>query len=135
MSVLKLDEAELVLIADILLAAAHADSRYDGSEAEAIEEILESLVEGGLPDAVQARFDSFDIDEFDVAETCAELNLDVDQREGLFALIARVIEADDVLDYDESDFLRQIAAAVGAEPGEVDPFLVKFIEVTPPPVP
>lgn len=135
MSVLKLNEEELVLVTDILLAAAHADARYDGSEAEMIEEILGSLVEDGLPDVVQARFDSFDPDEFDLAEACTALDFDVDQREGLFALIARVIEADDELDYDESDFLKTVAKSIGAEPGEVDPFLVKFIEVTPPPLP
>lgn len=135
MSTLKLDEDQLVRVTDILLGVAHADMDFDGAEAEEIANILESLVKGHLPDSVKARFEEFDPDAFDVEATCRELTFNARQRNAIFSLIARVIEADDIVDFEESQYLRSVASGLGAKPSEIGPYLVKFIELNPPPVP
>lgn len=135
MSTLKLDEAQLVLVADILLGVAHADLKYDGVEAREIAKILESLVKGHLPASVKARFETFDPETFDVGAACRRLSFNARQRNALFSLISRVIEADDVFDFEESEYLQSVANGLGANPDEIEPYLVKFIELNPPPVP
>ncbi len=135
MSTLKLDEDQLVLVADILLGVAHADMKYEGVEANEIAGILEGLVKGHLPESVKARFETFDPDAFDPESASRKLSFNAKQRNALFSLIARVIEADDIFDFEESAYLRSVAKGLGARSDEIEPYLVKFIELNPPPVP
>jgi len=135
MTTLKLSEDELLHVTDLLLATANADGRYDGSEADIILDVLESLVESELPAGIRDRLKSFNAESFDLASTCSALNFDRSRRDALFGLISRVIEADMVIDFDESEFLKSVAEHLGATAGEIDVHLVKFIELSPPPVP
>ncbi len=134
MTTLKLSEDELVHVVDLLLATANADGRYEGSEADIILDILESLVEEDLPVRIRERLKTFSAESFDLAATCAALDFDQTQRDALFGLISKVIEADMVVDFDESEFLKAVAGHLGAASAEIDAHLVKFIELSPPPI-
>lgn len=135
MITLKLDEAQLATLATILLGAAHADADYDGREAIVIGEILESLVKDGVPEAVQSTVAAFSPDAFDVESACSSLDFNARERHSVFALIARVIEADDVHDLSESTYITRVAKGLGASPEEYAEYVVDFIELNPPPVP
>lgn len=134
MTTFRLSEDELLHVTDLLLATANADGQYAGSEVDIILDILESLVASDLPPAIRERLKNFKPESFDVAQTCAALDFDDTQRNALFSLISRVIEADMVVDFDESEFLKSVADHLGATPKEIDAHLVKFIELSPPPM-
>jgi len=111
----QLELAELEHIADLLMGAAYADGRLEGSETEAVRKILGELVEGEVPVALLGRIDNFDPGSFDVGATCRALQLPGHaDRRALLALLAHVSDADDVHDLDESAYIRKVADAIGA---------------------
>lgn len=136
MKTLKLDESQLSHLADILLGAAHADADYDGREAETIALILDELVrDHEIPMAVSEHIQAFSIDDFSVSEACGSLHFNAEERHSVFALLARVVDADDVLDFSESAYIKAIAKELGAKPHEYEEYIVEFIEIKPPTIP
>lgn len=137
---LVLDTQQLKHLAELLLGAAYADGDYDGHEAEAIGGILRAQVrEGELPEEVTGHLAAFDIDAFSVDEAAKGMSLDgAEQRRAVLQLISEVTHADDVLDHDESEFIRLVGRALGAAPDEYEDltFDLVTIQVTsPPPIP
>jgi uncharacterized tellurite resistance protein B-like protein len=103
------------LISDLLMGAAFADRRLDGSEYEAVKRALaRALGVEQVPPVLLARLEWFDPAKFDAARTAAELALasDVEKRQ-LLELVASVSDADEVLDLDEDSYLRKVAEAIG----------------------
>ena len=110
---------ELKTIALILMGAAHADGSVDGDEADTILEILAEMVgDRDMPD-LRSHLDGFDPSAFDLGAAAASLHLSgAEDRRSLLLLVARVTDADDVHDLREDDYIREVAAAIGAEPEE-----------------
>ena len=134
-----LDTEQLKFLAELLLGAAYADGEYDGHEAEAIGDILRKQVrDGELPVEVTGHLAGFDVDEWSVAAACSALGLEgSEQRRAVLQLISEVTHADDVLDHDESEYIRVVGEALGATPSEYEDLTFELtIEVgSPPPIP
>jgi len=128
-------------LAGILLGAAFADGVFVGTEALAIHKILRDLVgSGDLPEELQDYIDAFDVETFDLEAACKKLRLTTsDDRRSLLALVAQVVEADNILDLDEDAYIRRLAALIGASKDEYDDLTVEVLSIsaltTPPPIP
>ncbi|MEL6180110.1 MAG: hypothetical protein AAFS10_14215 [Myxococcota bacterium] len=132
---------ELMLIADILMGAAHADGEEEVAEVSAIEDILTDLLHGEpLPEAISGHLIAFDPASFDVQATCAKLHLaTAEDRRTLLALVAEVTDADDVHAMAEDEYIRVVAQAIGASQEEYADLTVEVLQLssiqTPPPLP
>ena len=126
------DLETLLLIADVLSGAAHADGIKVPSESLAIYRILRDLLGVQvLPDEAQTRLDDFDPDDFDLEDTLERLDLSKSSdRQTLFAMIAEVTEADTVLDLDESSYIQQVAEFIGATPDEYEDLTVEVLSIS-----
>ncbi|TNF36813.1 MAG: hypothetical protein EP329_04720 [Deltaproteobacteria bacterium] len=126
--------AQMVVIARILLGAAHADGFYAAAEAVAIADILSRFVDQSpLPPPVQAAMRAFDPATFDVERACANLAVETARdRQELLDLVSRVTDADAVLHAKEGVYLRRVARAIGASDDEVAHYLAGE---EPPPLP
>ncbi len=137
---LVLDTQQLKHLAELLLGAAYADGDYDGHEAEAIGDILRGQVhDGELPAAVTGHLAGFDIDELVVEDAAAGLALgEANERRAVLQLISEVTHADDVLDHEESEFIRVVGRALGAAPEEYEDLTFDLVTIqvsSPPPIP
>lgn len=110
---------ELNTIAHILMGAAHADGSVDGDEADTILEIMGEMVgDREMPD-LRPHLDAFDAASFDLSAAASSLHLaGSEDRRALLLLVSRVTDADDVHDLREDDYIREVAAAIGAAPEE-----------------
>src|ERR1051325_11568512 len=89
-------------LCDILLGAAHADTRFEDRERDEIREMLADLAGAKLPPEVEARIAAFDPRAFDLAKAAAAFRGDdVDERRRLLFLVAAVHDAGQRLDLDE----------------------------------
>jgi uncharacterized tellurite resistance protein B-like protein len=104
----------LLLITDLLLGAAHADARLEGVERAAVRRLLQDLLGAGeLPAEVGARVERFSGEGFDLAAAARAFAVDPPiQKRKLLELVAKVQEADDVLDLDEDAYLVALARAL-----------------------
>jgi uncharacterized tellurite resistance protein B-like protein len=116
---------QIVAIAELMLGAAHADGNVSWPERSAIADVLMSFLgHRELPDAVVSRMQGFDPTTFDVETACAALTVGSSQdRAELLGLIARVTDADALLQGGEEGYLRRVARAIGASDEELAPFL------------
>lgn len=123
-------------IADLLMAAASADSETHSAERGAVNEILATLAGGSLPASLEARARDFNPAGFDLAATAKALGpLDAARRKELLGLVSRVTESDDVHDLEESDFIVRLAKAIGASPDEYEGLTVELKPSKAPPAP
>ncbi len=102
------------LIADLLMGAAFADNRLDGREYAAVKKLLAEVVDAEeLPADMEARLKAFNNKTFDPSEAAKSLMLTEDtEKRKLIELVAAVTEADEVLDFDEDAYLKQVAEAL-----------------------
>lgn len=128
---LDLNEEQLKSLSQLLLAAAWADNELHGLETDAIDRILKQLVHPGLlPEQVTQYIESFDPAGFDIAQAVATLGLeDVEQRRAVLGLIATVIDSDFTYDFQEGDYLKQVAAALGASQEDYTNHLVRTVRL------
>jgi uncharacterized tellurite resistance protein B-like protein len=127
---------QLTHIADILMAAAHADGDVQNVENSAAREILVGLAGAAMP-TLEARIKNFKTSTFDVAKAGAALKLTTSaQRRELLLLVARVTESDEVHDLEESDFIVGVARAIGASKEDYTGLTISLEESgKPPPLP
>ncbi len=132
------DPEALKHVADILMAAAYADGTYQRVEGGAVRQILAELSgQEVAPKALLHRLDAFDPDSFELEPACAALALEgVEPRRELLQLVARVADADEVHDLDESAYIVQVARAIGASPEDYAGLTLELLaSVAPPPIP
>jgi uncharacterized tellurite resistance protein B-like protein len=106
-----------VLVAQVLLGAAHADDEIDGDEVATVTALLE-LATGRklLPLEIGRAMRDFDPARFDLEGTVRALGLETDEdKRHLLELIAAVHDADEVWDLAEDAYLRRVAEALGLE--------------------
>ena len=126
-----MNENQLGAIADVLMAAAHADQHLDQRERDSVKGLLEKILGAtAMPESVAKRIELFDVGDFDLKESVAELGETTkDQRRKLLELVAAVHEADDVIDLDEHEFLVKLAQALGAAEEEYTDLTLEVLSV------
>src|SRR5438067_13660731 len=95
------------LVADILMAAAHADAHLHGEERSAVQRLLRQVLGGGaLPMDLDFRIEEFDPKKFDLGEAGAAFAGDPpENKRRLLELVSAVHAADDEYDLSEDDFV------------------------------
>ena len=128
---LDLNENQLKALAHLLLGAAWADDELHGLESQAIDRILSNLVNPGLlPEEVAEYVKSFKPGDLSVTEAVAELAVeDPDDRRAILGLVATVIDADFTYDFQEGDYLKDVATALGAPKEEFRDHIVRTVRL------
>ena len=110
-----IDRDLVPIVADLLMGAAYADSRLRGHEALTIRKQLAELLEvDKVPGHIENRLMHFDPDKFDLDLTVATLpKLEPDAARKLLEMVAAVNASDGELDFDEDEYLHQLASAIG----------------------
>lgn len=120
------------MVVDLLLAALSCDGTIVGEEDQAARRLLGDLLlcrPDELPPDVEERIQSFRLIEFDMDRTVADFLSDPPMRKRrLLELIAKLVDADGEHDLRESDFIRDLARALGMPKEEYDD-LVLHIEI------
>lgn len=113
-----LDPRDVAWIGAILLAAAHVDGEYEGSEMEAIRDLLcEVMALPRLPAPVLESLIAFDFDEFDLSAACERLSLPThESKHRLLELVVQVVGADQEFHPNEAVFIDDVARHVGLPP-------------------
>jgi uncharacterized tellurite resistance protein B-like protein len=136
-----MNTAELIRVAGVLMGAAYADEELSGDERATVYSILGQLVgEQEMPDEVLSFLEDFDPATFDLEETCRGLLLaDREDKRALLSLVAEITEADEVHGWEEDDYLRRVAQAIGATQEDTQGLTMEVVEIStltlPPPVP
>ena len=101
-------------VADLLLAAAHADKVFEGRERDVIRDLLRSLLTTdeptatGLPMDLDFRISEFRIETFDLDRAAASFRTEPQEtKRAPPELIAAVHNADGEYDIDETAFLQK----------------------------
>ena len=105
------------IVADLLMAGAHADARLVGEEKAVVRHLLREILGArALPPELDTRIEQFQPQTFDLARTAAAFAGDLpDKKRRLLELVAAVHAADSEYDLAEDDFVRQVGAAVGLD--------------------
>ena len=142
MSKATFDTDQLPALTDILMAGAYADDNLDGREVKTVRKMLVDAMKDAdeLPDELQDRIERFRPGEFDLEVAVARLGkLDSVHRRAVLEMLADLSEADDEIDMQEDEFLRQVAAELGAKDTELKGLTVEIEIITkkrqPPPPP
>ncbi|MFO0746384.1 MAG: TerB family tellurite resistance protein [Myxococcota bacterium] len=117
--------AELVALAELMLGAAYADGKATWPERSALASVLSGFFgHKDLPPVVSARIQTFDPKTFDVEATVKRVTVrTAEDRTQLLGLLSRVTDADARLNRGEEDYLRKVAALIGATADELAPFI------------
>ena len=101
-------------IADLLMGAAYADNHLDGRELEKVKKLLADVMSlDQLPAEMTTRLEGFDAKGFDARAAAQSLELgSEEEKRHLVELIAAVAEADEELDFDENDYIEDVANAL-----------------------
>jgi uncharacterized tellurite resistance protein B-like protein len=118
------------LVADLLMAAAHADQKMHGEEKIAVRRFLREVLEApALPIDLDFRIEEFDPAAFDLAVTAGAFASDTPAtKRKLLELIAAVHAADGELDFVEDEQLRKVAAALGVADADYADLVVTIVE-------
>jgi uncharacterized membrane protein YebE (DUF533 family) len=118
----------ILVITDLLLGAAYADSRLDGAEQAAVRRLLRELLgEDELPNEVEAHIKKFSSKAFDLRASARAFAIDPPfQKRKLLELVAQVHEANDELDFDENAYLVDLAQALAVPEAEYQDLTLKI---------
>lgn len=115
------------VVTDLLLGAVYADSRLHGDEVTAVKRLLGELLDDELPEEIVDRIDGFDPDSFDLLESAEEFADDpATSKRTLLELVAAVFDADGEVDFDEDDYMRELAEALGLDPEEYEDLVIEY---------
>lgn len=128
---LELNEKQLTALTQLLLGAAWADNELHGLESAAIDRILKNLVNPGLvPEEITEYVRSFQPGDLDVTAAVAALGIDdAEERRAILGLVATVIDADFTYDFQEGDYLKEVATALGAPQDEFRDHIVRTVRL------
>ncbi|NVB79752.1 MAG: TerB family tellurite resistance protein [Kofleriaceae bacterium] len=100
-------------LCELLLGAAYADGELQAQEKTEIRALLIELA-GEARVEVEACIASFEPEKFDPSSVLGLFKDDSEEeRRRLLVLVSTVIEADDEIDFAESDYLRSLASGLG----------------------
>lgn len=123
-------ENKIGLLTDLFLGAAYADASFTEDERNYIRKLLADLLcVEELPEYLDKRIESFDIQKFDLLQAANEFAKEPPMsKRRLLELVGQVNSADNYLDLAEDDYLRALAKAL-AVPEEEYADLVLDYEV------
>jgi uncharacterized tellurite resistance protein B-like protein len=103
------------IVADILMAAAHADDHLHGAERTEVRRLLRQVLSAEtLPMDLDFRIDEFKAESFDLGEAAEAFAGDPPEtKRRLLELVSAVHAADEEYDLAEDAFVRQLGAALG----------------------
>lgn len=128
---LELSESQLKALAHLLMGAAWADDELHGLETAAIDRILNNLVNPGLvPEEIAEYIKAFQAEDVDVNQAVVDLDVeDPEDRRAILGLVATVIDADFTYDFQEGDYLKEVATALGAPKEEFRDHIVRTVKL------
>jgi uncharacterized tellurite resistance protein B-like protein len=133
---IQLDDKQLEALCDLLMAAAHSDGEFDGLEAGEISDVLSEIIAADLPAVLSTRLSRFVAAEFVLADAVAPMmTLAKPDKLAVLGLVTRIIEADDVHDLAEADFLKAVAVALDCSVADVSAQTFSVEIISPPPLP
>lgn len=111
------DATSLLPVADILMGAVHADSRYCDREHAAVRRcLLDLLGTRALPRELDQRLRDFDPERFDLEEAVSAYSADPPvKRRALLAMARHLCEADGAYDLSEDAYLMALALALSLD--------------------
>ena len=99
-------------LCELLMGAAYADEELREQEKDEVRALIKDLA-GSIPDGVEETIESFNPKTFDVKKAAEPFALDSeDDRKKLLVLVSAIVEADEVIDLAEDDYLRDLAQAL-----------------------
>ena len=116
----------MIAVADVLLAAAHADGGECGAETQTIRRILAELSRAErLPDELERHIDEFDPETFDMRAAAARLHaLPLVSRRRVVELVRRVCDANDAFDLEEERYIIALGLALSLAPEDLADLVV-----------
>lgn len=100
-------------ICDLLLGAAHADTRFVSREREEVRELLVELSGAPLTKELEQRIARFKPHSLDLAATARTFHGDSeDDRRRVLLLVSAIADADDEVDFAEDEYLRALCVAL-----------------------
>ncbi len=113
-------------VADLFLAAAHADGERSEREMRTVRRLLSTLLgESTLPGWVEQHLDAFEPDRFDLTAAANRLHaLSPPQRRHVAELVRTVCDADNAFDLEEERFLIGLTIALSLSPEDAADLVV-----------
>lgn len=107
-------EDRIEAVCDLLMGAAYADKELHEKEKQVVSEFLATLLpDGELSADLKKRIDEFAPDDFKLSSVLSNFSDDsVEDRKKLLEIIAAVHAADEEHDFDEDDFLNEVASGL-----------------------
>jgi len=107
-------EDRIEAVCDLLMGAAYADKELHEKEKQVVSDFLATLLpDGELTADLKKRIDEFSPDDFKLSSVLSNFSDDsLDDRKKLLEIIAAVHAADEEHDFDEDDFLNEVASGL-----------------------
>ena len=125
---MRMVENKIGLLTDLFLGAAYADASFTNDERNYIRKLLSDLLcVKELPEYLDKRIESFDIQKFDLIKAANEFVKEPPMsKRRLLELVAQVNSADNYLDLAEDDYLRELAKALGVPKEEYEDLVLEY---------
>jgi putative colanic acid biosynthesis UDP-glucose lipid carrier transferase len=120
------EREHLMVVADVLVAAARADGDMSRRERRALDRILARLSEEDeVPDWLARHVDAFDPDGFDLKSATGRLRaLGLEERRQVVELVREVCDADNAFDLEEERYLLGLVLALSLDREAVDDLVI-----------
>src|SRR5690606_30921574 len=107
-------EEIVTAIAELLLAAAHADGEFCKREKHTVRRVTQQLLErDDVPSWLQSKLEAFDVEHFDLERTTAVLRkLPAPQKRYVLEAVRRVCDANNAFDLEEERFVSALVLAL-----------------------
>lgn len=118
------------MLTDLFLGALWADEEFSEDEQRAVRRLLGDLLlvpPDQLPPPVEERIRNFDPLKFDLEAAAKDFDADPPMaKRRLLELVGKMVDADGVIDMEEDQYLRRLAAALGMEYQEYSDLILTF---------
>jgi uncharacterized tellurite resistance protein B-like protein len=107
-------EDRIEAVCDLLMGAAYADNALHDKEKQVVSDYLGTLLpDGELTAELKNRIDDFKPDDFKLESVLSNFSDDSEEdRKKLLELVAAVHSADDEHDFDEDEFINNVASGL-----------------------
>lgn len=107
-------EDRIEAVCDLLMGAAYADNTLHDKEKQVVSDYLATLLpDGELSEDIKERIDGFKPDDFKLESVLSHFSDDSeDDRKKLLEIVAAVHSADDEHDFDEDEFINNVASGL-----------------------
>src|SRR5688500_16684811 len=120
----------VLVLCDLFLGALWADEEFSEDEQRAVRRLLGELLlvpPDQLPPPVEERIRNFDPLKFDLESAAKDFEADPPMaKRRLLELVGKMVDADGVIDMEEDEYLRRLAAALGMEYSEYSDLVLDF---------